>query len=752
MPANTSGSDDQLGPSAMPVPPPPRRMQTDARAPRSSAPREMHRTRSEGPASASPQPATPPARSGSSSTGPGDLSAGPGHGDGDDDAELRRSRSRRFLDKLWRPGRSHDKDATPASSNDSAFSSGESAGSPDASTDEARQRQREQQVAALVAEHTELPDRRESGFVDASRVRRRLGVGRRRVEKCELYYEVFGSGPRRLFLIMGMVGSTMIWRLQTRYFAYLGDYTVCVFDNRGSGRSTITPGPYKISQMAKDALKVLDHLGWHTDVHVAGISLGGMIAQELCLLTGDASGSEDPARRRFASVVLADTWHSSAHALPTVKEIKFAFNGMAALGRDPVHLIDLVFPRRWVGRRFHDPVKEAQRRANDNDNDADGDAETDTAPSNRDVMTALFRAIQDNLHIHRAGDEARRRVQGESEAASGGGGNKEPAHLDHVCTSPPLSGGSDNDEPSLMAQALTLPPLAGGTSGGDSSERLMQEMEAAQQAAAAAAATDGYKRSVSGDVHQFMACLGHQLSAQQVREMRRRHPHTRFVVVHGEKDRVIRPHSGRALAKHLGCSIVWIAGAGHMSSIDAHCTFNFVLRSITRCERWVDEVPDRAHLTPASWEEQARVRRWISALRPTDHASIPPAVHRHISLHLGIPSAANAAKLCTGCESESESEPSSADTADGHGAHRRKSCIERMHLLGPLPRELVFIDEDDPDASPRVISANVAQEHPPSPTAAAKAPREMVVYGALLDAPFRVRRYAHSQTPGGPDR
>lgn len=60
-------------------------------------------------------------------------------------------------------------------------------------------------------------------------------------------------------------------------------------DNRGSGQSD-KPNPlgwhYSSSEMARDMVDVLNHAGWTgpKQVHVVGLSLGGMIAQELGLL------------------------------------------------------------------------------------------------------------------------------------------------------------------------------------------------------------------------------------------------------------------------------------------------------------------------------------------------------------------------------------------------------------------------------------------------------------------------------------
>jgi 3-oxoadipate enol-lactonase len=87
-----------------------------------------------------------------------------------------------------------------------------------------------------------------------------------------------GSGPPVL-LIMGLgMNATGWWRT----IPALAEFRVIAFDNRGVGRSERVPGPYTAAVMADDAVSVLDEAGVDR-AHVYGISLGGMIAQEVAL-------------------------------------------------------------------------------------------------------------------------------------------------------------------------------------------------------------------------------------------------------------------------------------------------------------------------------------------------------------------------------------------------------------------------------------------------------------------------------------
>ncbi|MGB5234853.1 MAG: alpha/beta fold hydrolase, partial [Candidatus Macondimonas sp.] len=88
------------------------------------------------------------------------------------------------------------------------------------------------------------------------------------------------ASVRPLLMIMGLSGVKEDWHDLPERLAQ--DRPVAVFDNRGIGESDVPDGPYTAEQLAGDALALLDTLRWE-QVHVMGISMGGMIAQTLAL-------------------------------------------------------------------------------------------------------------------------------------------------------------------------------------------------------------------------------------------------------------------------------------------------------------------------------------------------------------------------------------------------------------------------------------------------------------------------------------
>src|SRR5689334_2064253 len=96
----------------------------------------------------------------------------------------------------------------------------------------------------------------------------------------EFHYERAGSGEP-LLLIQGMSGTHVSWG--EPFKGVLEEsFDVVAFDNRGIGLSGPVDGPFTIAEMAADTAALLDELGWES-AHVVGISMGGMIAQELAL-------------------------------------------------------------------------------------------------------------------------------------------------------------------------------------------------------------------------------------------------------------------------------------------------------------------------------------------------------------------------------------------------------------------------------------------------------------------------------------
>jgi 3-oxoadipate enol-lactonase len=93
-------------------------------------------------------------------------------------------------------------------------------------------------------------------------------------------YERAGAGPP-LLLIMGMSGTFAHW-----HPAFLerlrASFDTIVYDHRGVGESSPLEGELTTALLAGDAAGLLDALDVES-AHVLGISMGGMVAQQLAL-------------------------------------------------------------------------------------------------------------------------------------------------------------------------------------------------------------------------------------------------------------------------------------------------------------------------------------------------------------------------------------------------------------------------------------------------------------------------------------
>jgi pimeloyl-ACP methyl ester carboxylesterase len=130
----------------------------------------------------------------------------------------------------------------------------------------------------------------QSGYVDSS--------------ETLIYYQLRGTGSP-LVLLMGFGAEGSVW--EKHVAEYEKQFQCILIDNRGVGKSNAPEGPYTTEMMANDTIAVMDHLGV-TKAQVAGISMGGAIAQSLAL--------NHPAR--VSSLLLISTWPSFNNYAKTV--------------------------------------------------------------------------------------------------------------------------------------------------------------------------------------------------------------------------------------------------------------------------------------------------------------------------------------------------------------------------------------------------------------------------------------------------
>ncbi|KAF5960149.1 hypothetical protein HYC85_001358 [Camellia sinensis] len=129
----------------------------------------------------------------------------------------------------------------------------------------------------------------------------------------KIFYRTYGRGPIKVLMIIGFAGTHDSWHPQIKWLTGTvtpnddqfmavdldaaevggdgnseGRVEVCAFDNRGMGRSSVPTqkSAYTTRIMAKDAIALMDHLGWRK-AHVFGHSMGAMISCKLAALVPD---------------------------------------------------------------------------------------------------------------------------------------------------------------------------------------------------------------------------------------------------------------------------------------------------------------------------------------------------------------------------------------------------------------------------------------------------------------------------------
>lgn len=95
----------------------------------------------------------------------------------------------------------------------------------------------------------------------------------------EFYYQRHGKGDPLIF-ICGFTNHLGMWE---KFISPLSqNYEIILFDNRGAGRTDVSPPPYTIDQLGDDVVALMDALGI-SKAYMAGSSMGTAIIQSIGL-------------------------------------------------------------------------------------------------------------------------------------------------------------------------------------------------------------------------------------------------------------------------------------------------------------------------------------------------------------------------------------------------------------------------------------------------------------------------------------
>lgn len=98
-----------------------------------------------------------------------------------------------------------------------------------------------------------------------------------------VHYRIEGTAGPAVVLIQGLGLSSAFWGDVPNSLQEPSDpHRVVLIDNRGVGQTDRPRRPFRVEDMADDVAVVLDHAGIES-AFVAGISMGGMIAQQVAL-------------------------------------------------------------------------------------------------------------------------------------------------------------------------------------------------------------------------------------------------------------------------------------------------------------------------------------------------------------------------------------------------------------------------------------------------------------------------------------
>lgn len=206
-----------------------------------------------------------------------------------------------------------------------------------------------------------------------------------------LHVEREGSGEPLLW-ITGFAISSEIF--SPVIATYARDFDCIRYDNRGAGRS---PAPWRVTsipELAGDAVRLLDALGIDS-AHIYGLSMGGMVAQELAIRFPD----------RVRALVLGGTSHGGPRAVPPSPKIAAALTSRGAPAALRAELVGRALFTQEFREREPDLAREYLGLLGRHRTSARGLLSHLTASAYHDTRARLARISAPTLVLHGAQDE-----------------------------------------------------------------------------------------------------------------------------------------------------------------------------------------------------------------------------------------------------------------------------------------------------------------------------------------------------------
>ncbi|KAJ6782186.1 hypothetical protein PWT90_03618 [Aphanocladium album] len=359
----------------------------------------------------------------------------------------------------------------------------------------------------------------------------KASVAKDRSGPIDISWQIHGHGPIKIVLIMGLAAGMNAWQRQTCYFGHqhADRYTMLLLDNRGVGASDKPLSRYTTTEMAADVLEVLDQIGWTAprSLNVVGLSLGGMIAQELaCAQPG-----------RVQSLSLLNTTAALESDRPVLETLcdRLALLRPKSVERVIHDNAVRLFPQAWLARpdeaacvpsphatyRCGPAPPRARARTSAVTNPGEmllrpNDSGVDLSPTSTEAMAE---AMEKSLHLNGDDDDS-----GEYRRF-----------------------GSNYQRYQAEEATKHMPPNV---------------------------------FSLQGLLCQLAAVVGHRKSASQLRDMADRVGRDRILVVHGAHDRMIGAVNGEKLIRMIKPAVgLIIDGMGHAPIMERTEWFNELLET-----------------------------------------------------------------------------------------------------------------------------------------------------------------------------